>query len=270
MCNPIDVDDYNYYIGELKRSKRNRLELARRIEENRKREDARLEELRKQQEKEAEEKVRIEQANKDKLDNLKKLIDEHPELSEDRGVLICKDILKRGVKYENMSDRQKWRIDKALDMLSALNKDVVKEETTYNFDDTESEKIEVKESENIKGESTLEKIFDGGSIVESNKCGSLASMFSVNDDEEIDYSDKTLEDLFEPVTYDEVQKDDMDKEIRKMIDTLLNKVSLKTEKDGDIRFAYKVSMTVNRIGKISDKQRTFLEKGYKKLTERKE
>ena len=50
-----------------------------------------------------------------------------------------------------------------------------------------------------------------------------------------------------------------------MVDLLIRKVNLKTEKDNELAFACKVALTASRTGKVSEKQLKYLEKGYNKL-----
>lgn len=128
------------------------------------------------------------------------------------------------------------------------------------------------------GESGLAELF-GAISKNTEESESLSSMFDNLDEDE---SEQTLESLFTPVedTSDNVKpaeevkeehkteeqaQNGLQGEVKEMVDLILKKVNLKTEKDNELAFACKVALTANRTGRVSDKQRKYLEKGYNKL-----
>lgn len=53
---------------------------------------------------------------KDKLEILQNLMEKYPDVEEDYGVKVAKDIIKKEKSYKRLSSRQKWRIDNTIDI----------------------------------------------------------------------------------------------------------------------------------------------------------
>lgn len=227
--------DYEYYIDSIKRN-RERARIKREIEERTQREEQeRLAKLAEQQRLEREAAARKEQEEEAKLDRLKKLLDEYTGDSKDYGVQTARAILNQGIVYSKLSPKQRWRIDKTLKDLENQkeNEGKLKE---YNFDQI-----------NINGE-----------IVEKDKPV----------DKSVVKEYKTVEKKATSIINEENIQALNDEETANAVRELLTKVKIKEESDGEIAFATKVALTVNKTGKISDKQKNYLLKGYKKLERR--
>lgn len=120
----------------------------------------------------------------------------------------------------------------------------------------------------------LSSMFESAEEPISSENMSLADMFGADDTEE---QADSMQSIFKPIEEEkpiEVKEDTMNNSEgnaglqgtdKEMVDALIRGVNIKSEKDYDLAFAAKVALTANRTGRISDKQRKYLEKGYNKL-----
>ena len=166
---------FERYIEEKDRAEKERLEQEERerleLEEQEKKEREREEEEKRQKEEK-----KNKGDNEDKLDRLKKLIELHPNVPEDYGIGVAKDILKRNKSYKKLSPRQRWRIDETIrtyeriensykenSSLNSKSREIGKSDNDKNKDvDTPDSGIEkenkrylLKEHEDIKGKINL-------------------------------------------------------------------------------------------------------------------
>ena len=231
----ITESDYNYYIDNIDRNRERhqvQLEIA---ERNKKAEEERILALAEKQRKEAEEAAKREMENEAKLDKLKKLISEYSGDKREYGIQTAQAILEQGVVYSKLSPKQRWRIDKTLKDLenqsNVVTYDLAGFNPTAQAEQTQKDKAQEAKD---KAPETEDKAQD-------------AKATNLNEENLKALNDKEAEDA---------------------IRLLLGNVNIKTEQDNNIAFSAKVALTLNNTGKMSDKQKTYLMKGYEKLKER--
>ena len=236
----IREDDYNYYLESIKKN-RERARVKRELEEKyKKEEEAKLLELAEKQRKEAEEAAKREMEEEAKLDKLRDLLENYSGDKKDYGIQTAQAILNQGLTYKNLSPKQKWRIEKTL---KDLEQHKEKGEKTYDFSKmkTNDDKVETK----IEDKS---------------------------EDKEVESKDDSKKAPVKPYANlnEENLKQLNDEDAACAVRLLLSMVNLKTEEDSNIAFSTKIALTINNTGKISDKQKNYLMKGYNKLRERQE
>ena len=233
----ISESDYEYYLSNIERN-RDRDRKQREVEERLQREEQeKLLALAEKQRKEAEEAAKREMEEEAKLDRLQELINKYNGDKKDYGVQTAQAILNQGLTYRALSPKQKWRIDKTLKDLENQSKSV-----EYDLD---SVQIGSKADEKKEAEVDIKDKKDDTEKKTENKPNK--SLANINED-----NLKALN----------------DEDAACAVRLLLSSVNLKTEEDGSIAFSTKVALTINNTGKISEKQKNYLMKGYNKLRER--
>lgn len=99
------VDEYNNLLDEFKSMK----ERQREEKERKEREEREERERREKEEKESD-------GGEDRTDILRKLMESRDDIVEDYGIKVAKAILDTGKKYKDLTKKQKWRIDRTIEI----------------------------------------------------------------------------------------------------------------------------------------------------------
>lgn len=228
--------DYEYYINNIIKNRKFAKERMEIEEKAKKEEEARLAALAEKQRIEREEAAKKEMEDEAKMDKLQKLLNEYKGDRREYGIQTAQAILNQGIVYSKLSTKQRWRIDKTL-------KDLENQSGKVDYDLDNFVITEQKPVENNKEESNTENKQDKQNTQDKQ---TKANNF---------INEENLKGLD-------------DKEAADAVRLLLTHVNIKTEQDSNISFSAKVALTINNTGKVSEKQKNYLMKGYEKLKER--
>ena len=200
------VNDFKNFVESKRKEK---ADWEKREEERieRLREKERIQKEREEQERIAREKLEKEMAEqaerlkqerfkKDKVGILKSLIEANTEIAVDKGIEVAKAIVEKGVLYEDLSPKQRWRVDKTLEIFaSQINNTDTKEEITelvqnnsYELDKHPEIKEKVEKLVDNK-----KKIQDGDKI--ALKIANTILRTNKATDKQLRYIDKALENM---------------------------------------------------------------------------
>ena len=226
----ISESEYEYYINQIEANRERHIVHLEIEERQRKAEEARLAELAEKQRLEREAQAKKLKEQEAKMDELKELIKNYSGDKKEYGIQTASAILTQGIPYSELSPKQRWRLDKTL-------KDLKTQRVEYDFSgfnptENTEQKVDTAETKDT----------------------------TIEDDTKEDKKDSIVnEDNLKAINNDEAAN---------AIRLLLNNVTIKTEQDKDIAFSTKIALTLNNTGKMSEKQKTYLMKGYTKLKER--
>lgn len=219
-------------------------------------EQERLNRLAEEQRLQREHEARLEQENEAKLDKLRELIDKYSGTHDYYGLRTSKAILDTGLKYGALKPKQKWRINKTLEELIELDKNNG-EYINYDLDNViNQDKLDMP---GINQGDTINKGKTEENTNNQEKLDNTTLNDNKNEKESIsDANDNKPKSYVKEDNLKAINDDDAEKAIR----CLLQNVVLKNEKDKDIAFSTKIALTINNTGKMSEKQKNFLMKGY--------
>lgn len=132
----VVIENVNKETEEMERQEQERRAKLAEMERQEKERKELIEKQRERLEKEREEREKREQErvfNEDKVGKLKALLEANTEIAVDNGIEVAKAIVEKGILYDDLSPKQRWRVDHTLDrLMNTENQENRQEQDNYN------------------------------------------------------------------------------------------------------------------------------------------